>query len=156
MREAPRILLHNSETSELARRLQAVCPQAEICECNSYAALPPAIDAFQPDIVYSVRFAGSDGFPRRALLGPKGPRWIANGGAGTDDNSSYSQEYEPRSPQQQERRGRSLSASEVTFDDVFIIPNPTYDDTAIRPFFLFCEQLAEPQPNWPILGLVRP
>ncbi|MEM0924065.1 MAG: NAD(P)-dependent oxidoreductase, partial [Pseudomonadota bacterium] len=81
---APRILLHHDATARLAARLAEACPEAELHCCNSYADLPGALAHFRPDIVYAVRFAGSKGYPRAALLGPDGPRWVAVGGAGTD------------------------------------------------------------------------
>lgn len=84
MPEPLRILLHNDATADLADRLHAFDPAAELCECNSYAGLPAAVADFRPEIVYTVRFAGTPGFPDTALTGPGGPRWIANGGAGTD------------------------------------------------------------------------
>lgn len=84
MAEFPRILLHNDQTAELAQVLHDRFPQVSVAECNSYAELPDAVAKFRPDIVYSVRFAGTSGFPRAALLGPTGPRWIAIAGAGSD------------------------------------------------------------------------
>lgn len=84
MADNPRIVLHNSETASLARWLRHDFPAADLRECNSYAALPAMIESYRPEIVYSVRFAGTPGYPRDALFGPNGPRWIANGGAGTD------------------------------------------------------------------------
>ena len=84
MSETPRIILHNNETEPLARWLTTKHPEADFRTCNSYAALPALIDSYRPDIVYSVRFAGSPNFPRDALFGQHGPRWLANGGAGTD------------------------------------------------------------------------
>ena len=84
MADTPRIVLHNSDTQPLAQWLVAAFPKADYRECNSYEALPTLIQSYRPEIVYSVRFAGSSGFPRDALFGRDGPRWIANGGAGTD------------------------------------------------------------------------
>src|SRR6056297_1835258 len=84
MTDTPRILLHNDETASLVARLHGSFPQVEYSVCNSYGGLRAAVGAFRPDIVYSVRFDGTAGFPRDALFGPDGPRWIANGGAGTD------------------------------------------------------------------------
>lgn len=84
MAKTPRIVLHNNDTARLAQRLDAAFPKADFCECDSYEALPALIASYQPEIVYSVRFAGTRGFPRGALFGPDGPRWIANGGVGTD------------------------------------------------------------------------
>ena len=84
MAETPRILLHNKDTATLAGWLQARYPKADVCACDSYEALPGLIETFRPEVVYSVRFAGTPGFPRDALFDPHGPRWVANGGAGTD------------------------------------------------------------------------
>ena len=64
--------------------LAAQFPDISISECDSYEALPSALATHLPDVVYSVRFDGTPGFPRDAFLAPGGPRWIANGGAGTD------------------------------------------------------------------------
>ena len=81
MAKSPRILLHNDETQALAKALHCAVPGAEVWQCNSYAALPGMIAEFRPEVVYSVRFAGTPGFPKDALTGTGGPRWIANGGA---------------------------------------------------------------------------
>ena len=80
----PRFLLHNDETAPLAEMLTEAFPKADVAECNSYKDLPGLIDTFRPDVVYTVRFAGTPGYPRDALFGPSGPRWVSNGGAGTD------------------------------------------------------------------------
>ena len=84
MTDTPRIILHNSDTVHLAQLLQTRYPHADFRECDSYDALPVQIESYRPEVVYSVRFAGTPGFPRDALFGSHGPRWIANGGAGTD------------------------------------------------------------------------
>lgn len=84
MSDTPRIILHNSDTAGLVRWLLAAFPDAHFMECNSYEALPELIESFRPEVVYSVRFAGTPGFPQRALFGSAGPLWVANGGAGTD------------------------------------------------------------------------
>lgn len=84
MNSAPKILLHNADTEDLVARLRHACPDAQISTCNSYDGLPAALTNTQPDIVYTVRFAGSVGYPRAALFGASGPAWVANGGAGTD------------------------------------------------------------------------
>lgn len=79
-----RIVLHNNETAPLAKALRSTFPQVDYRECNDYDALPHLIESYRPDVVYSVRFAGTPGFPRDALFGQFGPRWVANGGAGVD------------------------------------------------------------------------
>lgn len=84
MGNSPTILLSNDKTAEMARKLSALLPEAGIVECNTYDAVPDAIARYSPDAVYTVRFDGSDRFPRAALFSEGGPKWIANGGAGTD------------------------------------------------------------------------
>lgn len=79
-----RILLFNDRTEALAKRLSAAASDVEFAECNDYAALPGMLADVRPDVVYAVRFAGTPGFPRNALFGRYRPRWIANGGVGTD------------------------------------------------------------------------
>lgn len=83
-RDAPRIILHNDVTGPLATRLQQAMPTAEFAECNDYDDLPALLTRFKPEAVYSVRFSGTDAFPREALLGADGPDWIAVGGSGCD------------------------------------------------------------------------
>lgn len=84
MADAPRILLFNDETDRLTATLRAARSDVIIDTCNSYDALPAQLSSFRPDIVYAVRFAGTPHYPRDALFGPDGPRWVANGGVGTD------------------------------------------------------------------------
>ncbi len=84
MGNVPRVLLHNDETDDLARALELAHPDVGFICCNSYETLPDTLERFRPDIVYTVRFAGMQGFPRQALFSDIGPVWIANGGAGVD------------------------------------------------------------------------
>lgn len=90
--DIPRIVLHNSDTAALAETLQAAYPQVDFRECNTYETFPELVESYRPDVVYSVRFAGTPGFPRDALFGAHGPRWIANGGAGTDHYGTWDPE----------------------------------------------------------------
>lgn len=84
MTDTPRILLHNLETGTLESWLRTARPGADFRVCNTYADLPGLVRDYRPEIVYSVRFDGQRKFPRDALFAEGGPRWIANGGAGTD------------------------------------------------------------------------
>ena len=79
-----RVLIHNDQTTALTDRLTVAAPDVSFTACNTYADLPDALQSFQPDIVYTVRFAGTPDYPRDALFGDRGPRWIANGGVGID------------------------------------------------------------------------
>lgn len=84
MTDTPRIILHNRDTATLSDWLRAARPTAEFRECDSHETLPDMIRDFAPEIVYSVRFGGTAGYPRDALFTEGGPRWIANGGVGID------------------------------------------------------------------------
>lgn len=84
MADPVRILLHNAQTSGLAAKTRAAYRNVTVEECQSYEALPDQISRFRPDVVYTVRFDGTSGYPRDALFGENGPAWVANGGAGTD------------------------------------------------------------------------
>jgi phosphoglycerate dehydrogenase-like enzyme len=84
MTDLPRVLVHNSETDKLQAWLRAAVPDVICAGCNSYDGFAAMVESFRPDVVYSVRFAGTQGYPRDALFASNGPRWLANGGAGTD------------------------------------------------------------------------
>ncbi|MGX0875541.1 phosphoglycerate dehydrogenase-like enzyme [Roseovarius sp. MBR-154] len=84
MTEAPRILIHTSDPAPMLARLTEVAPEIEARGHDSYEGLEPVLAEFRPDIAYSVAFHGRRGYPREALLGAHGPRWIAVGGAGVD------------------------------------------------------------------------
>ncbi len=79
-----RILIHNNKTKDMAARLKSAIPDAEIATCETYDELPGLIGSFKPDAVYSICFHGRVGFPREALLGPNGPKWVSVGGSGVD------------------------------------------------------------------------
>lgn len=64
----------------LRRRLDGI---ALAC-CTSYGELPAALERERPDILYSVRFAGTPGFPRQAILACPSLSWVSVGGAGID------------------------------------------------------------------------
>ncbi len=79
-----RVIIHAAEPAPLAKVVAAQHPDTELLTCNSYEALPGMLKAARPDVVFSIRFAGSPAFPSKELLGPYGPNWIAVGGSGID------------------------------------------------------------------------
>ncbi len=79
-----RIVIHDAEPEPLLRELEGRHPDLAIKSCNSYEDLPPLLETFRPEVVFTVRFAGTPNFPTTALLGPAGPKWIAVGGSGVD------------------------------------------------------------------------
>ena len=79
-----RVIIHALDPAPLIAVVQADHPDIVIQGCDSYAALPEMLATFRPDVVFSIRFAGTPTFPCDALLGPNGPKWIAVGGSGVD------------------------------------------------------------------------
>ncbi len=80
----PRVILHAADPDPLAAELLITHPDANITTCNDYAGLPALLASFRPEVVYSIRFAGTPGYPKEALFGNCGPAWLAVGGAGVD------------------------------------------------------------------------
>ncbi len=78
-----KVLLHNSRTDHLRSWLQEAGLAVEVATCEAHEAMAATLEDFKPDVVFSIRFAGN-GYPTKALLGPHGPRWLANGGSGTN------------------------------------------------------------------------
>ncbi len=78
------IIVHDAEPGSLVAEVLRRHPDLRVEACDTYQDLPDRIGSLRPEIVYSIRFAGTPGYPRDALLGPSGPRWIAVGGSGVD------------------------------------------------------------------------
>lgn len=58
-------------------------PEAEVACCKDYASLPKLLADEMPEMLFTIRFAGSSGFPREAIL-DSSLRWVSVGGSGTD------------------------------------------------------------------------
>ncbi len=84
MTDLPRVVIHNDQTAAFATRLSEEFPAIDFRECHTYEELQRVLGEFKPDILYTVRFNGSDGFPKNEIFAPGGPKWVSNGGAGTD------------------------------------------------------------------------
>lgn len=84
-----KVIVHALEPEQMLERLSARYPSIEAIGCTTYADLPSDLAAFRPDIYYGIRFAGTDGFPRDALFGEFGPKWISVGGSGVDHLHSW-------------------------------------------------------------------
>lgn len=80
----PVVILHSDDPGpalDLARRMH---PDLTFHGCDSYEGLPDVIAQKGASIVYSVRFAGTPGYPRAAVLESDTVRWVSVGGSGTD------------------------------------------------------------------------
>ena len=78
------VIVHAANPAPLVEIVRRHHPDVRATGCDSYAGLPAAIAAERPEAVFTIRFAGTPGFPTAALFGPGGPRWIAVGGSGVD------------------------------------------------------------------------
>ena len=77
-------VIHDAEPEPLVQQLKTAHADIEIKTCNSYDGMAEILNRFEPDVVYTIRFAGSVGFPTKELLGASGPKWISVGGSGVD------------------------------------------------------------------------
>jgi phosphoglycerate dehydrogenase-like enzyme len=80
----PIVILHTDNPDPAHSILAEGHPDLRIYTCDSYEALPGLISETQAEVVYSVRFAGTPGYPRQALLDAPSVRWVSVGGSGTD------------------------------------------------------------------------
>ncbi|MEM8758722.1 MAG: D-2-hydroxyacid dehydrogenase [Pseudomonadota bacterium] len=78
------VILHMADPSPALDSARAAHQDVTFEGCDSYAALPEVISRTGAEIVYSVRFAGTPGFPRAALIDSPTVRWVSVGGSGTD------------------------------------------------------------------------
>jgi phosphoglycerate dehydrogenase-like enzyme len=78
------VIIHAAEPDPLVAEVLKQHDDIHAEPCNTYEGLPGVIEALRPSAVFSIRFAGTPGFPRDSLLGPNGPGWIAVGGSGVD------------------------------------------------------------------------
>jgi phosphoglycerate dehydrogenase-like enzyme len=78
------VLLHTNDPGPAREIVAAAHPDLRIETCDSYAALPARVAQCAAEVVFSVRFAGTPGFPRAALVESGAVRWVSVGGSGTD------------------------------------------------------------------------
>ncbi|WP_406649592.1 D-2-hydroxyacid dehydrogenase [Aliisedimentitalea scapharcae] len=80
----PTVILHTSNPAPARDLLAARHPDLAIHTCDSYDALPAMIAETGAEVVYSVRFAGTPGYPRQALIDAPSVTWVSVGGSGID------------------------------------------------------------------------
>jgi phosphoglycerate dehydrogenase-like enzyme len=79
-----RMMIHSDKAGELLEPLQRRHPDVELCLCTDYTSLPQLLRERQPEVLYTIRFAGTPGFPRAAIIESPSLRWVSVGGSGTD------------------------------------------------------------------------
>jgi len=78
-----RLLVHYDRPEALIGPIRERFPELEIAACDSYAALPEALQVFRPEVLLLIKFEGQR-YPREAVLGCPFLEWVANGGVGVD------------------------------------------------------------------------
>ena len=80
----PVVILHTDQPEPALAVLARTHAGVEVHACRTYEGLVPMVRETGADVVYSVRFAGTPGYPREALLACPTLRWLSIGGSGTD------------------------------------------------------------------------
>jgi phosphoglycerate dehydrogenase-like enzyme len=79
-----KLVVHYDKPELVLDILRRRHPTASIACSTDYASLPGILERDRPEILFTVRFAGTPNFPRAAMLGSPSLRWISVGGSGTD------------------------------------------------------------------------
>jgi len=77
-------MIHYDKAAALQEPLARRQPDAVISLCTDYESLPRLLEEQRPEVLFTIRFAGTPGFPRRAILASPTLRWVSVGGSGTD------------------------------------------------------------------------
>lgn len=89
MTRTPTVLLHTDNPADARDKVVAAHPDLTVLTCDSYAALPDTIARHRPEVIYSVRFGGTSGFPRDAIVESETVKWLSIGGSGTDHLATW-------------------------------------------------------------------
>lgn len=80
----PVVILHTDQPETAKAVVAREHPDIATHPCSTYHELVPLLEKTGADVVYSVRFAGTPGYPRAGLLESRSLRWLSIGGSGTD------------------------------------------------------------------------
>ena len=79
-----KLLVHTDKPDLVLDTLRRRLSGFAIVSCTDYDGLPAMLEHEMPDILYTVRFAGTPGFPRASILACPSLEWVSVGGSGTD------------------------------------------------------------------------
>ena len=82
--KTPTVILHTDNPDASREVLEKRHSDLPIRTCSTYEGLAGLISETEAEVVYSVRFQGTPGFPREALVSSESVRWISIAGSGTD------------------------------------------------------------------------
>jgi len=80
----PTVILHTDNPDASKKILYKTHPDLSVWTCSTYDGLAGLINETQAEVVYSVRFQGTPGFPRQPLVNSESVRWVSVAGSGTD------------------------------------------------------------------------
>ena len=92
MQKNPVVILHTDNPDAARELVAAAHPELTIQTCSTYDGLPKMVADTGCEVVYSVRFAGTPAYPRKALLESGTVKWVSVGGSGTDHLSPWDPE----------------------------------------------------------------
>jgi phosphoglycerate dehydrogenase-like enzyme len=79
-----KLLVHYDKADLALDILRRRHPAVTIACCTDYTSLPDVLAREEPEVLFTVRFAGTPGFPRAPILAAPSLRWVSVGGSGTD------------------------------------------------------------------------
>ncbi|HEY1382150.1 MAG TPA: hypothetical protein VGF43_00965, partial [Dongiaceae bacterium] len=79
-----KLVVHYDKPELLLDTLRMRHPAVAVACCTDYASLPETIARERPEALFTIKFAGTPGFPRAAVVGSNSLRWVSVGGSGTD------------------------------------------------------------------------
>ena len=79
-----KLIVHYDKPDLVLDILRRRNPAVAVACSTDYASLPAMLERERPDVLFTVRFAGTPNFPRAAVLDSPSLRWISVGGSGTD------------------------------------------------------------------------
>ncbi|HEX6118076.1 MAG TPA: hypothetical protein VFZ03_01410, partial [Dongiaceae bacterium] len=79
-----KLVLHYDKPDLFLDILRRRHPKVELACCTDYESLPAMLARAQPEVLFTIKFGGTPGFPRAAILGSGTLRWVSVGGSGTD------------------------------------------------------------------------
>jgi len=91
--KTPTVILHTDNAEASREVLEKKHPDLPIQTCSSYEGLAGLISETGAEVVYSVRFNGTPGFPRETLVNSENVRWVSVAGSGTDHLAPWDSDH---------------------------------------------------------------
>lgn len=83
MSRSLKLVVHSDEADRFLDILWGL-DNVELVVSRDYAGLPAILESFRPDVLFTIKFAGTPNFPREAIHKSASLRWLSVGGSGTD------------------------------------------------------------------------